>query len=177
MTHWYDDSGVPRLLGHVHPTATEGTAVFDLERLNRALAYIEAHPERHMQSAWLVKLTCGTGGCIAGWVTMEEYPAGTPEGFLVEGHLGETYSRLNVGDRTVEVPDEAASLLGVTAAQSDVLFYGNNTLGDLKAMRDALAANPTAPASDLMRVASWRDDEGLNELVAFEREHPEAAVR
>ncbi len=134
--------------------------MIDIARLDRALDHIDAHPELHQQGEWLVTLDCGTGGCLAGWVVLQEYP----EAELVRTWADEPgyFSHVKAGEEVISVPFEAARLLGVNEDQSLALFTSENTIGQLRAMRDALADNPAATWDELVGVADWSSD-GVDE--------------
>lgn len=129
----------------------------DIERLNRALAHIEAHPEQHDQGVWLRKVDCGTAACLAGWVVIQEYPEA---GFVRDRYdIGNTYSRVDIlPEGEAPLVDEVASqLLGITSDQADALFDESNTIGHLRAMRDLLAADENVYGDELEAVRE--DDE------------------
>jgi hypothetical protein len=137
----------------------------DIERLDRALAQIEAHPELHRQEEWLIKLDCGTGGCLAGWVVMQEYPDAKPavdaEDPLsayrnTERYGVVTFDSVRLPDgRLLNVADEASRLLGLKVElDQEELFDSVHTLAALRVMRDALAADPETTGDDLSE-AVW----------------------
>lgn len=131
----------------------------DIERLNRALAHIEAHPEQHDQGVWLRKVDCGTAACLAGWVVIQEYPEA---GFVRDRYdIGNTYSRVDIlPEGKAPLVDEVAfQLLGITSDQADVLFDERNTIGHLKAMRDLLAADENVYGDELEAVRDEDDGE------------------
>lgn len=114
----------------------------DIERLDRALAYIEAHPEQHDQGVWLKKVDCGTAACLAGWVVVQEYPQA---GFVKTAYdYGDRFSMVGINpqDEPVYVHLTATELLDINGEQADELFNEFNTLQHLKRMRDLLAADP-----------------------------------
>lgn len=119
--------------------------MIDISRLDRALAYIEAHPDEHNQRVWLKAASCGTTACLAGHVVMQEHPDGHPSGVYYHegGHAYDFW--LVPGGMQLPVAQEAARLLGLDEEQADSLFCGSNTLDDLKRMRDMLADDPDAP--------------------------------
>lgn len=139
----------------------------NIERIDRALDEIRAHPERHFQRAWLTSLapqpddasasdaplTCGTGGCIAGLAMLQEYPDGKPVSlcaWAVKDVDEDHWDGLEMPDGAVySVSRQAQRLFGLNEEQADTLFEASNTLRDLEAIRDALAANPNADGNDL----------------------------
>lgn len=129
----------------------------DIERLDRALAEIEAHPELHRQGTWLIKLDCGTGGCLAGMVMLQEYPQGVPDR-MNSGRMAVSFDALRLPNgNLIDVERGAAELLGIGREQRLVLFAPENTLEHLKAMRDLLAADSDASYEDLCAVAEGVD--------------------
>lgn len=156
----------------------------DLEALDEALAYIQAHPEQWNQDTW----RCSTSMCLAGWVGelggatwLTDHDGRTPDGGEVltadglglglTAHdlvkaVGETavISWLDAEVRdAVGVAEWARRRLGLREDQAAELFEGSNTLADLKAMRDRLAADPSADlylgldAEDPRDVAEWSE--------------------
>jgi hypothetical protein len=122
--------------------------VADIAKLDAALAYIEAHPEEWRQDSYGHQSPeCGTAGCLAfhvgrldGAEVLFERP--WADGFAPVATIGgadpETYARES---------------LNVTHAQAAELFAANNSLAALKAMRDALAANPDISGAELDAIA------------------------
>lgn len=114
----------------------------NLEKLDQAIAYIEAHPEEHDQAAWLERWDCGTVACLAGHVAL--LASGTPScsgWVLMDGE-----------ERHVE--DVAREVLDLTEEQADRFFYSTN-LAAIKRLRDEMAATQCgeaareAPSKDL----------------------------
>lgn len=113
----------------------------DIELLDQALAWAE-HSEnqagvpRWDQSTYLRKTECGTACCIAGWVALHEGAQpildsdGDPDSLMVTDSDGHRQ----------DIPVLARKALGLTYEQAGFLFWGDNTLEDLKRMRDNLAA-------------------------------------
>lgn len=132
----------------------------DIERLDRALAHIEVHPEQHNQHVWMRpgntegRVDCGTAACLAGWVIAQEYPDAV---FVMDGwdrmSPGSMASNFRTGDdspdRQRRIEDSATELLGLTPGQATVLFSAGNTIVELKNMRNLLAADPAASVSAL----------------------------
>lgn len=143
----------------------------DIERLDRALAHIEAHPEQHDQGVWARnvgddgKVNCGTAGCLAGWVVAQDDPdARFIRDDLDEQIPGNTYSQVQTGTGKVEsVEGRAQRLLGLNLEQGRALFGADNTVEHLREMRDMLAENPRVPGYDLATVSDgdggydWED--------------------
>jgi hypothetical protein len=128
----------------------------DIERLDRALAHIEAHPEQHDQGVWLRTpdgdgaVSCGTTACVAGWVVAQAHP----DAVFVPDELDRAartrmHSAVRIGDQVEPIPSRAQRLLGINSSQADALFRAGNDLDDLKRMRDMLAEDPDVSGSDL----------------------------
>lgn len=136
----------------------------DIARFDRALAVIEAHPELHHQGSWLVKLSCGTGGCLAGHVLLQEYPDGKPSLFSpglrgVGGYGRTTFDGYRLADGTVvDVEEHAGKLLGLNYSQRSFVFDSGNSAKTLRAMRDTLAADPRATGTALYNIMPIDDE-------------------
>jgi len=110
--------------------------VINLERLDEAIAYIEAHPEQHDQRHWFRRSDCGTTACLAGTVAML---GGWRPDFGLFGGNGRTLHVHKDGTRK-HVGDVADELLGLSREQSDALFVNATNLDDIRLFRDAIAA-------------------------------------
>lgn len=132
----------------------------DIARFDRALDHIEAHPERHEQGVWVRKsVNCGTAGCIAGWVVVQEYPDAE---FVQDSHdHGGSYSSVALPGGVESIEQVARGLLGIDTGQGDALFASGNTLDELRAMRDLLAERPDVPGYNLadLRATDEYNDE------------------
>lgn len=112
----------------------------NIDLLNRIIDHIEQHPETWDQRAWAQKTECGTAFCVAGHAVNFAYPD------LVAQAVG-------IGN--LYLPDhESWRKLGVEALEldfivADILFSSDNTLDEIKAIRDALAQNPDIGAEAL----------------------------
>jgi hypothetical protein len=123
----------------------------DIERLDRALAHIEAHPEQHDQDVWLRdttaggKVDCGTAGCLAGWVVAQAHPEAS---FIRADDADKApgaCSRVEIEPGVVRpIEDYAQQLLDISKGQAVALFMPGNTVETLKGMRNILAAQPYA---------------------------------
>jgi hypothetical protein len=144
----------------------------DFERLDSLLDHIEAHPERHQQRNWLTKLSCGTGGCLAGLAVLREYPDGEPAltpktQWIVDRTRdggGQNWGIINfdavqVRHRLYAVAEEAQRLLGLNTDQAEALFAADNTTADLRALRHLIAAHPGADEGVLLRLREEARDE------------------
>lgn len=111
-----------------------------LERLDSALAAIEAEPRRWRQRQWFTRTSCGTTCCLAGMVAVQAgwEPTDWDLNFYGDGSGDVTYQ---VGQAGVErhVRSVAQELLGITDREADFLFFGDNDLAELKLIRDNLA--------------------------------------
>lgn len=94
----------------------------NLALLERTMTQIRDHPELHEQGVWFAPMECGTAACFAGWVC------------LLSGYEP-------VGNELVEtpggweaVPFAAEDLLGLNAAEADVLFDSRNSRHMLELM-------------------------------------------
>jgi hypothetical protein len=117
--------------------------VVDLAKLDAVLKYIEEHPKEWDQTTYGQKLPeCGTAGCVA-------FHVGRLDG--AEITWGARWNDYQPIDRIGGMPpaEYAQRALGLDYDQSESLFWEWNTLADLKAMRDALAADPDISGEDL----------------------------
>jgi hypothetical protein len=127
------------------------TELRGLPLLDAAIDHIEKHPEEWDQSQW----RCKTGMCLAGHIVILAggkwaHPE-RPESFLLVQEPGE---RSDIGDGKVRASVRAERLLGAGARFPDCngncddgdgsecrdLFDSNNTLDDIKGMRNELYA-------------------------------------
>jgi hypothetical protein len=115
----------------------------DIAKLDAALAYIEQHPKEWIQSTYGQKdVRCGTAGCLA-------FHVGLIDGAEITwGRKWNGYQPIEeIGG--VQPSAYAQRALGLDYEQAESLFFEWNTLADLKAMRDALAANPGISGDEL----------------------------
>jgi hypothetical protein len=110
----------------------------DLERLDAAIAYIEAHPLEWNQHWWFTRTACGTACCLAGTVAMLDgwTPANWTRGFAADTQEAWEVEK-NGAPRYVR--EVAAELLGVSRLAAYVLFAGDNDLDRIKKIRAELA--------------------------------------
>ena len=80
-----------------------------------AMAHIEAHPEEWEQATWIS--SCGTKACLAGRMA------------LLDGKTHEWFEL----DKSDDVGDWAADVLGVDRVTADFLFDGTNPMSVLRA--------------------------------------------
>lgn len=127
----------------------------DIAKLDAVLKYIEDKPEEWTQGSWGHRSACGTAGCIAFHVgrhdgaemDWEDWTEGNEEYFALNLVAGQ------------EPWDYARKSLGLTDGQAEVLFAGGNTMADMRAMRDVLAADPGAARATLY-MAAYRKADG-----------------
>lgn len=116
--------------------------------LDAGIARIEENPEEWAQEAW----RCRTGMCYAGHVV---FAAGGTWA------IPEELVSIDVQLRSLRGPvyGVAAAELGLDSGlyQDDALFYGNNTLEQLKAMVALLHENEQATYAELMAAAEHSD--------------------
>lgn len=134
----------------------------NIELLEKTMQYIEDHPEQHEQSLWLSQATpgCATAACFAGWACLLDgyeavawerwYRAGID---LISFNVRKSDSLVNSHPREL-----GQALLGLSDADAWVLFYGTNTLDQLKLMTKHLS-NGLALADQWEQVADY-DPEG-----------------
>lgn len=83
---------------------------------------------------------CGTTACLAGWVVMDAYPGARGLPTTVAG----CHVRLPEHGGTVDVPETAEHLLGLTPAEAADLFYAVD-LGQLLRIADQLLEEDGQP--------------------------------
>jgi len=122
-----------------------GTALRGLALLDAAISHIEAHPETWAQDVY----RCRTGCCLAGHIALlagGRWASSLP----ADEHMAREPGDEDLGGYCCEpglthVADRARRLLGFSEYMPDgrSLFRGQNTLDDIRAMRDELAAAGT----------------------------------
>jgi len=126
--------------------------VADIEKLDLIIKNIETFPKQHMQWDWGRKSECGTAFCVAGWAAQLDHAA------------LEWYEPDGRGDQALKSAgglypgDYAADSLGLNADQAYQLFDEGNSVANIKAMRDALAADPAVTGDALHEIAHGNDD-------------------
>ncbi len=116
-----------------------------LGRLDEAIADIEINPEWWDQEVWFRRTRgCGTVACLAGNVAMRSgwWPAGWVKSEY-DTNVETTCAVAKTNGELRQVAVVAQDLLGLTDEQAASLFHLNNTLRDLKRIRDELAADVT----------------------------------
>lgn len=108
--------------------------MINLERLDAAIAYIEAHPEEHKQEIWFQRGGCGTAACLAGVVALLD-------GWTPVWTGGEARDVEKDGDRRY-VGNVATDLLrlGDESDERDYLFFRAADIGDIKRFREEYTA-------------------------------------
>lgn len=150
----------------------------DLELLDAALAAIDADPQSWNQDYW----RCSTGMCLAAhaatvagakWIAApggglqvplpddarQLLTAGVASECVLDPGFHGPVSRVRLGTvlaehGVVHVADWTRARLGLSDAQADALFDGDNTREQLQAMRDALADDPDADLEAVRRRAA-----------------------
>lgn len=133
----------------------EVRGMIDIQRLDAAIAYIEAHPEEHEQAYWFHRTDegCGTAACLAG--TLALLDGWEPVGWVPAGHgVGETTALVSKDGQICEVDDLAFDLLGCERSTSTdswtetvdedlvgEMFETANTFDMIKKLRDRIAAS------------------------------------
>lgn len=107
----------------------------NIEMLNRIIAQIKAEPKLWQQDSYATETACGTAFCVAGWAAALTRPAPVVR-------WGMAWEFKDGAGKLGDFVDVGMEVLGLTDDQADALFASNNTLKDIEAMRDALAANP-----------------------------------
>jgi len=102
-------------------------------RLGEDKTYLKREGDRWVQSFWLVDQfnfnnntgeseSCGTAACFAGWAVLLHYNVGSRVELVRLASIGPT----------LDVPEEAQQLLGLTDYQANLLFSGNNNVQRLR---------------------------------------------
>lgn len=108
----------------------------NLDKLDEALAYIEAHPDEHDQNSWFARRAggwCGTTRCLGGtlawlggWKPAWE---GRDRADMVRGP----------GGQVRYIRDVAQEILGASDDEAADLFLHADDLDELKDVRDMIA--------------------------------------
>jgi hypothetical protein len=118
----------------------------NVELLQATMNFIEKHPEKHEQSHWVTE--CGTAFCYAGHASL--LAGATPPSANVleynffwtinpetfQSQRESTMQQLESGNLAVD--EFAARQLGITMAESEVMFSGDRTREELRMLVDAL---------------------------------------
>lgn len=123
----------------------------DVELLEEAMSFIEAHPEMHEQAHWFNP--CKTAFCFAGHVAVL---SGVESPISAGLEIGDIWG-VTADGKSVAMDDDAdacvhggtrhvsyyaQSLLGLTFQQGDALFSAYNTREVLRHLVDVLKADP-----------------------------------
>ena len=106
-----------------------GGNILDIPLARKTLEHIEAHPEEWNQGDWI----CESGMCYAGH-------AAHLAGAELVGALA-TFTAYAFGpesERGIHVSDYARRVLGLGDGEAQRMFYGENTLEDLRGMVESL---------------------------------------
>lgn len=118
----------------------------DVSQLRKELEYVTAHRGQWKQNAWLETGACGTVGCLAGntalnagYLPVRGYTSFVSRERVLPNEHGQLVlvenddGMITTGDGVLveSVRDVAARVLGLTYAESSVLFSGRNSLYDL----------------------------------------------
>lgn len=120
-----------------HPTTP------DIPLLRKVVEWAEeeaAKPpaeSRWYQSNWATELSCGTAFCIAGKVVSDAY-AGRAE--LVPVHALSDAFELRLGGVRLNWHEQGRDLLGLDDDQAYRLFDEHNTIADVRALAEEIAA-------------------------------------
>jgi hypothetical protein len=140
----------------------------DIALARKVLDHIERFPGHHDQADWVTGApvdevaagngdhpACGTALCFAGWTAFLTAPKGSR---ISRGGMDLPAARQDdhAADWTTEQLD-----LDDTAGQPGALFYAAKTRGDLKAMIDAIEADPHADWRELAHAAATVADEDM----------------
>lgn len=96
--------------------------------LRETLAYIEAHPKEWHQRTWATQTACGTAYCFAGTAC---HLAGIDDFKWETGFRGRGAEAYYLSDDS-PIEEVAQMVLGLTLEQRFELFFGFNTLKDLR---------------------------------------------
>lgn len=114
----------------------------NVDLLNRTLAHIEANPDEWDQHTWRRKTECGTAMCFAGWAVTFSGGQWTEPAVEIPDPIGYDRSHFLTAEpedyadeacnAAIPVDDRACRVLGLTSKQADRLFWGGNTLADVR---------------------------------------------
>jgi hypothetical protein len=130
----------------------------NIEKLRAVLAKIEADPTLWDQAFWIKRTDCGTAGCFAGWACMLD--GAKPIGLRHWDEGVEQAAEVITSAGVVQDVDSAAAeILDLTEPEADILFYGDNTLDDLRAYVDAIAVGNLQEVHEDRTYGSCDDNE------------------
>lgn len=113
------------------------------------MSFIEKNPEKHDQTHWVND--CGTAFCYAGHAAILSGATLPPPNVSAWARhwvidrtslISVSLSTFDFGshDGIVPIHEFAAERLGITEAEADVLFDGDRTIAELRALVDALCS-------------------------------------
>lgn len=111
----------------------------NLDKLDAAIEWIEAHPEQHDQGDPFARRECGTTACLAGILCLLDgwEPA------WEDDEEEDAYFAVKNGEKR-NAMRLARELLGATRYQADSLFLESWSLDEIKARRDEYATSGEA---------------------------------
>lgn len=134
----------------------------NVELLRETLQYIKNNPQSWRQDVWFTHIDPETGRRVESVIEVEvEEVNSCNTAFCFAGHAAlksgfpappkESYSQwtAEIDGKTVHVDTYAASKLGITYDQADVLFSGENSLEDIETIVEAIIENPDISDGDL----------------------------
>lgn len=108
----------------------------NLDKLDAAIAWIEANPQLHDQADPFAKRACGTTMCLAGVLCfLDGWVPDWEHGF--NGELSYGVLKDAVARNAMEC---AREILGATDQQKNALFFAADNLAEIQALRDEYAA-------------------------------------
>lgn len=122
----------------------------NLDKLDAAIAWIEAHPEQHDQGDPFAKRECGTTACLAGVLCLidgwePDWRPGEDDAYFVQKD-GEKRNAMAL----------AQQLLGADRVQADALFLEAWDLDEIRATRNEFASQLGGAGSE----ATTKEDLG-----------------
>lgn len=114
----------------------------DFKKLDERIAYLEAHPEEHDQANFGVRTPCGTVCCLAGSAALQY----APEEVRWRAYNGDLAELVATHWSDTTVATVAAKILDLTEEDKEALFFGCQTLDEIKSHRDEMWAREQVPA-------------------------------
>jgi hypothetical protein len=151
----------------------------NVELLEDTMKHIEENPQTWSQNNWYVWRTA-TGDKYWGVVTTEMVETNScGSAYCFAGHAAlsagfsappkENYAGW-FGQNGQYVDEFARETLGLTQAQADALFHGDNSMDDLRNMVDAIIENPKITGQALRELTDWHYDEDEDEDEEYDDE-------
>lgn len=118
----------------------------NIEELDRAIKWVEENPNQHDQSTWGQRTPCGTTLCLFGTIGMlNGWTLCREDGKPISAYEHTSFVR-NAEGEVRQVFDVAQELLQISEVDAESLSAGENTLRDIKTMRNVLAAHENLDA-------------------------------